>query len=95
MMKFLIPLLVVLETADGVLTYSAVGKHLVQEGNPVIQNVVGTGNFLLMKIAGAFLCAFLLWLVYKRFPKISLISTSGIVIFYATVFTWNLSVLFR
>jgi hypothetical protein len=49
----------------------------------------------LMKIAGAFLCVFLLWLVYKRFPKISLISTSGIVIFYATVFTWNLSVLFR
>lgn len=93
-MGFLIPLLVALETADGVLTYSAVGKDLVREANPVMQNIVGTGNFLVMKIAGGLLCAFLLWMVYKRFPRISLISTSAIVIFYAAVLTWNLSVLF-
>jgi hypothetical protein len=93
MIKFLIPLLVALESADGILTYSAVGKNLTQEANPFLQNIVGTGDFLLMKISGAFLCAVLLWLLYKRFPKISLITTSGIVTFYACVLTWNLSIL--
>ena len=94
MIGFLIPLLVALETADGILTYAAVGKNLVREANPAMQNIVGTGNFLVMKIAGALLCAFLLWTVHKRFPRITLISTSAIVIFYAVVLTWNLTILF-
>jgi hypothetical protein len=95
MIKLLIPLLVALETADGILTYSAVGRELVREGNPLMRNLAGTGDFLLMKIGGAFLCALLLWLAHKRFPRVSLIATSGIVIFYAAVLTWNLSMLFN
>ncbi len=94
MIKLLIPLLIALEAADGILTYSAVGKDLVREANPLVNSIAGTGDFLLMKISGAFLCALLLWLVYKRFPRISLIATSSIVTFYAAVFTWNLSILF-
>jgi hypothetical protein len=93
MMGFLIPLLVALETADGILTYSAVSQGLVREGNPIMQNIAGTGNFLLMKIMGALLCALLLWLVYKRFPRVSLVSAACIVIFYAMVLTWNLNIL--
>jgi hypothetical protein len=95
MMKFLISLLIALETADGVLTYTAVGKDLVREANPRIQSFVGTGDFLLMKICGALLSALLLWLVYKRFPKLSLVSTSCILAFYTLVNTWNLSILLR
>jgi hypothetical protein len=95
MMNFLIPLLIVLETADGVITYSAIGKGLVGEANPVIQNIAGTGNFLLMKIMGAIICAWILWLVYKLFPRISLVTTSGILMFYAIVLIWNLSILFN
>lgn len=95
MIRFLIPLLVALETADGIFTYSAVGKDLVREGNPMLQNIAGTGNFLVMKISGAFLCALLLWLVHKRFPRVSLFATSGILVFYIAVIVWNLSIFFK
>ena len=94
-MKFLIPLLVVLESADGILTYSATNKSLVSEANPILKNLTGTGNFLLMKISGAIICALLLWVVHKRFPRFSLIAAYGILTFYALVFAWNLSILFK
>jgi hypothetical protein len=94
MIKVLIPLLVILEAADGILTYSAACKNLIREANPILQNIVWTGDFLLMKISGAFLCGVLLWFIYKRFPKIGLIATSSIMFFYSFVLTWNLSVLF-
>lgn len=94
-MKFLVPLLVILEVIDGILTYSGVAKGLVGEANPLIQSFVGTGNFLLMKVSGALLCALLLWLIFRRFPRLSLVATSGILLFYAVVFTWNLTILFK
>ncbi len=93
MMKVLIPLLVALEAADAILTYSAVDTGTVQEANPLMQGLAGTGDFLLMKVSGAILCALLLWLVYRRFPRVSLVAASSIVIFYAAVLSWNLSIL--
>jgi hypothetical protein len=95
MIKFLIPLIVALEIADGVLTYSAVGKDLVLEANPLFRNTADSDSFLIMKISGALLSALLLWLIYKRFPKLSLITSAGIMSFYTAVYTWNLSILFR
>ena len=94
MIKILIPLLVTLEAADGIFTYSAVGKDLIREGNPIIQNVAGTESFLLLKIGGALLCGLLLYLVYKRFPRISLLTIWTVLIFYAVLLTWNLSILY-
>jgi hypothetical protein len=93
-MVFLLPIVIILQITDGVLTYSSVGNHLAKEGNPLLQNIAGTGNFLLMKVIGALICALLLWLVYKRFPRISIIFTSCIVIFYSLILTWNLNILF-
>ncbi len=91
-MLLLISLLVALEAADGIFTYSAVGRGLVRECNPLMMSLAGTGNFLIIKIAGAIVCALLLWLLYKRFPKISLATASSIVVFYAGVLTWNLGI---
>ncbi len=91
-MLLLISLLVALEAADGIFTYSAVGRGLVREGNPLMMSLAGTGNFLIIKIAGAIVCALLLWLLYKRFPRISLATASSIVVFYAGVLTWNLGI---
>jgi|WetSurMetagenome_2_1015567.scaffolds.fasta_scaffold985816_1 hypothetical protein len=93
MIKFLIPVLVALESADGIFTYFKVGKDLVKEANPLLQSIAGTDSFLIMKICGALLCGILLWLVYKRFPRISLITTSSIALFYTAVLAWNLCVL--
>lgn len=87
-------MLVILEAADGILTYSAVGKALIREGNPIIQNAAGTGSFLLMKIGGALICGLLLYLVYKRFPRISLLTIWTVLTFYVVLLTWNLSILY-
>jgi hypothetical protein len=93
LMLFLLSLLVVLEAGDGICTYSAISKNLAREANPLMQNLAGTDNFLVLKISGAIICALLLWLLYRRFPRISLIASSCIVIFYAGVLTWNLNIL--
>jgi hypothetical protein len=93
--KSFIPMLVILEIADGILTYSSVGNNLVREANPLLRNTAGTGTFLLTKITGALLCALLMWLVYKRFPKISIIASFSITMFYSLVLTWNLNILFK
>jgi hypothetical protein len=93
MIKILIPLLVALESADGIFTYFKVSKDLVHEANPILQSIAGTDSFLIMKICGALLCGVLLWLVYRRFPRVSFIATSSILLFYTAVLTWNLFVL--
>lgn len=95
MINLLIPCLVVLEATDGIITYSAVSRHLVGEANPFLAGIAGTGNFLIIKIFGAAICGLLLWVTYKRFPKISLITTSIIVLFYLSVLTWNLNILLQ
>jgi hypothetical protein len=92
-MLFLLSLLVVLETADGICTYSAVCKNLAREANPLMQNLAGTGNFLIMKITCAIICALLLWLLYRRFPRISLTAAFSIAVFYAGVLAWNFSII--
>ena len=95
MIKPIISLIVALEIMDGFLTYSAVGKNWVREANPLFHDTAGSGNFLIMKVLGALLSALLLWLVYKRFPKVSFIAGTGIMLFYTAVCSWNMSILFR
>ncbi len=95
MVKVLIPLLVAQQTTDGILTYSAVGKDIVKEGNPLMETMAGTEGFLIMKILGAIFCALLLWLVYKKFPRVSLLVTSSIVIIYTMVLSWNFAILLK
>jgi hypothetical protein len=95
MIKFLIPLIVILEAADGILTYTAVGKNLVREANPLLYATAGNTSFLIMKICGAFLSALLLWLVYRRFPKISYITCSIIMLLYTSIYIWNITILSR
>ena len=95
-MKYLITLLLSLfslETLDGMLTQGAVANGLVQEANPLMAHIVHEGNFLLLKIAGAILCAMILWGLYKRFPKLALSATSSIVGFYGIVIAWNFYIL--
>ena len=93
-MGLILPILIAVQIADGALTYSSVSQRLAREGNPLMQCIAGSGNFLLLKIVGALVCALLLWLVSRRFPRICIISASCIVVFYALVIAWNLNVLF-
>ena len=90
-MKYLLGLLIVLVTSDGLLTNILIKNGLAREGNPFLQPIVGETGFLILKAVGALLCAVILWDIYKRFPKVALVSTSSFVIFYGAIVLWNLS----
>ena len=94
-MKHLLIFLSVLQTSDGVITHFAVRNGLVQEGNRLIESIVREGNFLLPKVIGVLISVFILWGIYKLFPRVALTATSSIVMFYGVVMAWNLSILFR
>ena len=93
-MKNLLILLSGFEISDGIITHCLVRNNLVQEGNPLVAPIVREGNFLLLKVIGVLLCVLILWGMYKRFPKVTLIATSSVVMFYGAVMAWNLSIFF-
>ncbi len=94
-MKHLLILLSGFEISDGIITHFLVRNGLVQEGNPLMESIVREGHFLLLKVIGVFLCVLILWGMYRRFPKVTLIATSSVVMFYGAVMVWNLGIIFR
>ncbi len=94
-MKYLLILLSGFEISDGIITHFLVRNGLAQEGNPLMESIVMEGNFLLLKIIGVLLCVPILWGVYRRFPRATLVTASSIVMFYGAVIAWNLGVFFR
>ena len=94
-MKYLLILLSGFEISDGIITHFLVRNGLVQEGNPLVESIVMEGNFLLLKVIGVLLCVLILWGVYRRFPRVTLIATSSVVMFYGVVMAWNLTMFFR
>jgi hypothetical protein len=93
--KLYIPLFVILEIVDGVLTYSLVANEMVREANPILQSTAGSSSFLIMKICGAFLSAILIWLLYQRFSRLGFITSFVIMSFYASICLWNLQIFFQ
>ena len=90
-MKYLLGILVVFVVLDGVLTRFLIDGNLAREGNPFLQSIVGENVFIALKIAGALLCAVILWDVYRKFPRVGRIVTWCCVIFYAGIVLWNSS----
>ncbi len=90
-MRYLLGLLVILVVADGLLTRFLVDGGLAREGNPLLQSFVGENGFIILKAVGALLCALILWDIYRRYPKLALISTSCFVVFYSGILVWNSS----
>ena len=93
--KMIYPLvaLVLLVVVDGGLTNVLVNSGAVREGNPLLVSLVGGGEFLVLKLVGALLCAFILWDIYRQRPKMAIIGTSCLVAAYAGIVLWNLSLL--
>ena len=90
-MKYLLGLLIVFVISDGLLTQLLIKGGLAREGNPFLVPIVGEAGFIVLKVVGVLLCALILWDIYKRLPKVALISTSCFVIFYGVIVLWNLS----
>jgi hypothetical protein len=89
--KYLLGALIGLVTVDGVLTEFLVGRGAAREVNPLLQPLVGDIGFMVIKVAGALLCALILWDVHRRFPRVGLIATSIAVTGYAVIVLWNTS----
>ena len=90
-MKYLLGFLIAFVISDGLLTNFLVNGGLAREGNPFLQPLVGDIGFIILKAAGVLLCAVILWDVYRRFPRVALISTWCFVVFYGVIVIWNLS----
>ena len=90
-MKYLLGALVGLVTLDGVLTELLVGKGTAREANPLLQPLVGDMGFMILKVVGALLCAFILWDVHRHNPRVAIIATSIAVVGYAGIIAWNAS----
>lgn len=93
-MKYLLLTLIALVAADGLISQFLIRLGLGHEGNPLLQTFVSEGNFLLIKLAGAFLAALILWDIHKKRPNVALISTLTFVILYTGIVFWNLSIFF-
>ncbi len=91
-MKYLLALLGGFEISDGVVTHLVVGSGLFNESNPLMAPIVSGGGFVPFKVVGAIACVVALWYLYRRFPRLSMATASGIVVIYGAVMTWNLSV---
>ena len=92
-MKYLLALLVVFVFSDGLLTQFLINGGLAREGNPLLEPLVGENGFLVLKAVGALLCAFILWDIYRRYPRVAIIATWCFVVVYMGIVLWNSSIL--
>jgi len=83
-----------LVVADGLISNFLVTHGLGREWNPFLQILVGGENFLLIKVAGAFLVALILWDIYQKQPQIAAISSLCVVVIYTGIVYWNLFTVF-
>ena len=89
-MEYLLGVLVGLCVLDGLITHFLVTNGLGREGNPILKGLVGDWKFVVVKLLGGLLCAFILWDVYKRWSKLAVVSTSCLVVLLAGIVFWNL-----
>lgn len=93
MMKLLLLCLVLFESADGAITNLLIQKDIAREVNPFLSAIAGSGNFLLLKIVGALLCAVILWRIYGNHAKLAKTCTACFVLMYFLIISWNLNLL--
>jgi len=92
--KYLLGLFIGFEVLDGVMSHFLIRSGLGREGNPFLVPLVGETNFLVIKVVGAFLCALILWDIYKRLPRVALIATSFFVVLCGAIVLWNSGLFF-
>ena len=57
--------------------------------NPFLEPLVGETGFIILKAVGVLVCAFILWDIYRRFPKMAIIATWCFVVAYGAIVLWN------
>jgi len=93
-MRCLLGVLIGLVVSDGVISRFLVTERLGWEANLFLQTIVGKDIFLAIKLFGVLLCALILWDIYRKWPKLAVISSLCFVILYSGIVFWNLYVFF-
>jgi len=92
-MIYLLIILISLVVLDGLLTEYLVPGGMVREANPLLEPLVGKTGFMILKVVGALLCAFILWDVHRRYPRVAMISVWIAVVGYFAIVLWNTSLI--
>ncbi len=90
-MKILLFSLIVLNTADSVVTHFLVELNLARELNPFLANLVGQPAFFILKAVGVIFCALMLWRLYQKYPRVALTTNSVLCVSYTALVLWNAS----
>ena len=77
---------------DTFATQFMVTRGFVQEGNPAMALLISDGRFVAFKLTGTLLCAGLLWMVHRRFPRLSLSGVLGSLLVCSAILFWNAAV---
>jgi len=93
-LKYLLLMLITLVVADGLISQFLVRYGLGREGNQFLSTLINNESFLILKIAGALLGAFILWDINKKHPKVANIVTLVFILIYTGIVYWNLSIYF-
>jgi hypothetical protein len=94
MMWYLI-LLPLVQLTDAVMTQILVGNGLAREGNPLMRELVGSGQFILFKLGVIIISCIVLWQLYKIFPRVTKIAALTIICFYCVVLWSNVVTAFH
>jgi hypothetical protein len=90
-MKILLGTLIAFIVLDGLQTELLISRGVAREANPFLQPLVGDIGFMILKVVGALLVAFILWDIYWRFPRVAVIATWVAVAGYGAIVLWNTS----
>ena len=93
-MKILLFSLILLNTADSVVSHFLVELDLARELNPFLVNLVGQPSFFIFKAVGIIFYALILWYLYRRYPLQARICAFVLCVFYIALVLWNSSYFF-
>ena len=93
-MNYLLGALIALVVSDGLISQFLVRHGLGREGNPFLETLVGEWYFWVIRVFGVLLCAVILWDIYKRRPKLAVITTWCFIVLYSGIVLWNSFVFF-
>jgi hypothetical protein len=89
----LLGLLVFLVVADGVLTNLLIRHGIAREWNPILEALAGKSVLVVVKVLGAAVCALVIWDIYRRSPRLGLITAYACTAVYTIIVFWNANLL--
>lgn len=88
-MRYMLYTLFALIVADGIISDFLIMQKLGREWNPFLKTLVGSEQFLLIKACGALLVIAIMWEIYKKRPRMAIVSSLCFLVLYTGIIYWN------